>query len=261
MKDIKIIADYHTHTIYSHGKGTVLENALVARQKGIKVIAITDHGFNHFAFNLKRRKLPNLRKDIEFAKKQTGVNILLGVEANILSTRGDIDVSPEDYEKLDIVVCGFHKGVWGKLKIFDTLFFMLRNILANKFKIYSKRLIESNTNAYINAVEKNNIDIISHINHVAKVDCKRVAEACARTNTYIEINAKRIHLTQKDVDDMLSTSVKFVIDSDAHTSDRVGETSIATKMVEMFNIPLDRIVNINNVIELKKQKYLESLKK
>ena len=41
-----MIADYHTHTVYSHGTGSVLENALIAKEKGLKEIAITDHGFH-----------------------------------------------------------------------------------------------------------------------------------------------------------------------------------------------------------------------
>ena len=35
-----LTADYHTHTTYSHGKGTVSENAAVAEEKGLKEIAI-----------------------------------------------------------------------------------------------------------------------------------------------------------------------------------------------------------------------------
>ena len=37
-----LTADYHTHTPYSHGKNTILENAAVAKAKGLKEIAITD---------------------------------------------------------------------------------------------------------------------------------------------------------------------------------------------------------------------------
>ena len=34
-----LTGDYHTHTIYSHGSGTVLDNALAAKEKGLKEIA------------------------------------------------------------------------------------------------------------------------------------------------------------------------------------------------------------------------------
>ena len=65
-----LYGDYHTHTTYSrhnHGKGTVLENASVAANKGLKQIAITDHGFNHILFGLRRRKLAALRAECDDA--------------------------------------------------------------------------------------------------------------------------------------------------------------------------------------------------
>ena len=80
-----MLADYHTHTIYSHGTGTVLENAMVAKEKGLKEIAITDHGFSHMYFGLKREKLADLRRDIDEATQKTGVKVYLGVEANLMN--------------------------------------------------------------------------------------------------------------------------------------------------------------------------------
>ena len=53
-----LTADYHTHTVYSHGKGKIIENALVAKEKGLKQIGISDHGFAHPAFGLTKRKIP-----------------------------------------------------------------------------------------------------------------------------------------------------------------------------------------------------------
>ena len=44
IKQYRMIYDHHTHTIYSHGKGTILDNVRVAAAKGIRSIAITDHG-------------------------------------------------------------------------------------------------------------------------------------------------------------------------------------------------------------------------
>ena len=38
-----ITADYHTHTNYSHGKGTPEENVLAAIEKGLRRIAISEH--------------------------------------------------------------------------------------------------------------------------------------------------------------------------------------------------------------------------
>ena len=39
--------DHHTHTIYSHGKGKVIDNVREALSKGLDSIAISDHGPGH----------------------------------------------------------------------------------------------------------------------------------------------------------------------------------------------------------------------
>lgn len=244
-----MIADYHTHTVYSHGTGSVLENALIAKEKGLKEIAITDHGFSHIAFNLKREKLPSLRADIDEAMQKTGVKIYLGVEANLMNYNGDIDVTEQDLNVLEVIVMGFHKGIKNGFKAFWG--FSLGNILANFFKIYTKRRIEKNTQSYIKAVEKYPIDIISHLNLTARVDCKKVAEACARTNTYIELNGKRIHFNSEDVKGMLETDVKFVVSSDAHSPERVGDDSLGLQVANMYGIPIERIINMQDVIRIK----------
>ena len=44
---------------------------------------------------------------------------------------------------------------------------------------------------------------------------------------------------------MEKTGVNFVIGSDAHTPDRVGEILLVKKMLERVNIPEERIMNIN----------------
>ena len=52
---MKILADYHTHTIYSHGKGTIEDNVKVAILKGIETIGISDHGYGHLNLWYKKR--------------------------------------------------------------------------------------------------------------------------------------------------------------------------------------------------------------
>ena len=44
--------DFHTHTTYSHGKGSIEDNVKEAIKKGLKAIAITDHGPGHLTYGL-----------------------------------------------------------------------------------------------------------------------------------------------------------------------------------------------------------------
>ena len=49
----------------------------------------------------------------------------------------------------------------------------------------------------------------------------------------------------EEINKMLDTGVQFILNSDAHTPDRVGEISLVERLLERVNIPEDRIVNIN----------------
>ncbi|MDD6540033.1 MAG: PHP domain-containing protein, partial [Firmicutes bacterium] len=40
----ELVYDLHTHTTYSHGKGSVEDNVREAFNKGLEYIAISDHG-------------------------------------------------------------------------------------------------------------------------------------------------------------------------------------------------------------------------
>ena len=241
---MKLTGDYHTHTPYSHGKNTVLENATAAKKKGLSEIAITDHGFNHILFGLKRKRLPDLRAEIEEAQKLTGVKVLMGMESNLISVDGDTDMKESDLSAFDIYLCGIHEVVRYK-SAGDMYKLMLKNYTAYKFgKRPSEKVIANTTKAYINAVKNNPIDILTHINYKCYCDLKEVAKCCADYGTYIEINTKKRHISGEELDIMAATGVRFVVDSDAHSADRVGDTVIAEQVLAEAHVPLDRIDNI-----------------
>ena len=245
-----LYGDYHTHTPYSHGTGTVMENALVAKEKGLKELGITDHGFNHITNGMRRSKLPKLKADIEEAKKVTGVEIYLGVEANILTRSGKVDVKPKDFEYIELLVCGYHKATRTNIK--ELFGFIIRNFLTRN---HSKKLIQSNTDAYINALRKYPIDIISHLNHRCKVDVVQVAKVASEVGCYIELNGKRKHFSREQVSDMVNkTDVMFVLNSDAHSKNRVGNVEMWRQLAQEYGVPAERIANIDKGIILRDKK-------
>jgi putative hydrolase len=240
-----LTSDYHTHTTYSHGKGSVIDNALRAKEIGLKEISISDHGFSHPAFGLTKRKLSNLRDDCKKASEQTGVKVLMGIESNIIGTDGTVDLKPNLYDKFDVFLAGIHKLVYFK---FGSLFSLgLPDLFCSTFKMdkVSKSLIKTNTKTFINVVKNNPVDVITHLNFCCYADAVEVAKACADYGTYLELNAKKVHLKDEELYKILQTGVKFVISSDAHTADRVGEISLVEKMLDRVNVPEDRIANIN----------------
>jgi len=249
-----LYGDYHTHTLYSHykhGKGTVLENASVAADKGLKQIAITDHGFNHEVFGIKRKEIPQLQEDILNAKEISGVDILLGVESNIISLDGDIDIKEEDYEFLDILLMGFHKMVHTN-SMKDKMLLSW----ANYFEAFkpSKERISRNTTAFLKTLDKYPIDIITHLNYGFQTDTLAVAKMAKQKGVFVELNGKRINFTQEEIEIMTAEGVKFIVNSDAHSPERVGEANNAMNLIYKYNIPLSQVANIDKLPKFHKKR-------
>ncbi len=240
-----LTADYHTHTVYSHGKGQIIDNAIKAKEIGLSELGISDHGFSHPAFGLTKRKLPVMKEKCRLATKSTGVKVLLGIESNIIGMDGTVDLKQKDYDSFDLFLAGFHKFVLFKPK---TAFRMFVPDMFHSYvmkKDIPKSLIKVNTKTFINVIKKNPVDIITHLNFFCFTDVEEVAKAAADYGTYIELNAKKVHLTDEEIYKLIKTDVNFLINSDAHSPNRVGEISLVQNMLERTNFPLDRIHNIN----------------
>lgn len=220
---MKIIADYHTHTIYSHGKGTILENVAEARRKGLKKIAIADHGPNHIGFGVKTKNFLKMRKEIdEINDKMEDIEVLMGIEANIVSIDGTIDVPIDQLDIFDIILAGFHYGV-RPASIQDTYYLTFINGLGKVSKTWADKAKKINTDAIIRAIERYPIQIITHPGAKIPIDTHRLSEAAAKSGTWLEINASHGYLTKEFIKIAKEYNVSYVIDSDAHTPKNVGE--------------------------------------
>ena len=241
-----LTADYHTHTPYSHGKNTVAENVCAAKEKGLQEIAVSDHGFAHLAFGVSRKKIPACRAECQAAEKEYGVKVLLGMEANILGKSGKTDLKVQDYDNFDIFLCGNH--IFVAYESFGQWWsYGMGNIFSRKFRSRpSDKLIALNTKAYIQTIKNNPVDILTHLNYLCPADALEVAKCAADYGTYIELNSKKEHLTDEELNDIVQkTSARFVVDSDAHSASRVGDTTRVEQQLARLNFPMDRIDNID----------------
>ena len=240
-----LTGDYHTHSPYSHGKSTIMENAVRAKELGLKEIAITDHGYTHVAFGLKRKETQDYIKECKDAQDKFGVRVLVGIEANILGVEGRSDLSERDFENFDVYLAGNHiavkyagwKNFWG---------YGLANIVPRKLKMKpSDALIQRNTNAYINTIKNNPLDAVTHLNFLCPSNTLEVAKCAEDYGTYIELNSKKQHLTDEELCEIAQkTNVRFIINSDAHGAHRVGDTASVEQQLSRIDFPLDRIDNI-----------------
>ncbi|RCW52317.1 MULTISPECIES: phosphatase [Halanaerobium] len=247
---LKINTDMHTHTVASgHAYSTVDEMAKGAFTKGIKLIAITDHG----------PQLPGGPHIYHFGNisvvpdKLYGVRIIKGVEANILD-RGRLDLEAEDLARLDFVSAGLHRLTGHKLK--------------NK-KDYTEATIKAMENPYL--------DMITHpVQKEYPLDLEKVARAAAENNVILELNASSYSPKKDHTRGIKSESLKLVklaqkygfklaVNSDAHFHDEIGEYSSLNFIFESDIFDEKLIINRSpkNIINYLKnrEKRLAKLKK
>lgn len=240
---MQLTADYHTHTVYSHGKGSVLDNAIRAKQLGLTQIGITDHGFSHLAFAMKRKDIPALLRDCKAAESITGIRVLAGLENNIQGLSGKCDFTEADYENFDLFLAGIH--VYVRYEHAKDRKLGIPSMLRTKLSVKpSASLIKYTTQAYINAVKNNPIDVITHLNYRCFADAVEVAKCCRDYGTYLEISSKKSHLSDEELQRVAATGVRFLINSDAHAIERVGDAALAETQIERAGISLSQIDNI-----------------
>lgn len=244
-----LTGDYHTHSPYSHGKSTIAENAERAAEIGLKEIAITDHGYTHVMFGLKRRETQAYIHECNEAQKKYGVRVLVGLEANILGLNGKSDLTEKDYENFSVYLAGNHVAAryhgWGNFWNYGVANFLPRKLGVKP----TAKLIERNTQAYINVIKNNPIDILTHVNFLCPSNVLEVAKCAEDYGTYIELNSKKQHLTDEELDEIVQkTNVRFVVNSDAHHARRVGDTALVGEQLSRLSFPMDRIDNIDGRI-------------
>lgn len=249
----RMVYDHHTHTVYSHGLGTIEDNVRVAYEKGLRSVAITDHGPGNFSYGVKLEKIPDMRRDAEVAmKKYPGIKVLIGVEANTLRHEPYLDVdSSEDF---DVLLAGYHFAVLGAGMVPNWIYKHIgkgRNT-EDHSNMSGTSLLVKNTEMIMNALYYNeenghHIQVLTHPGDKGPFDIEDIAKACADTGTLLEINAKHPHLSVEEIRLAARYDVRFIIGSDAHRPEAVG--TFKPQLMRAFEAGLDpeRIVNIERI--------------
>ncbi|ATW26259.1 phosphatase [Candidatus Formimonas warabiya] len=221
-----IRVDLHTHTIASgHAYSTVREMAQEAKMKGLEAIAITDHGLNfpggpHEYYFANLTAIPRYLAEVE---------VLKGVEANIIEPSGKIDVPKYLLTGLDVVLAGFHE-----------------------YCGYISGSVEENTDAMIGALNNPYVHFVSHPgNPDFPVDLEKIAYAASKLGKAIEINNSSFIHSRPGSDTRCRQFLGYaknyqtllVVNSDAHISTSVGEVGAALEAIVSTGIGPEQILN------------------
>ena len=244
---MKLIADYHVHSKFSrffHGKNTIEELVRAANAVGLKEIAITDHGFKHL-FGTNKAKIQKARNIVDEINEWSSTKVLLGIEADIIAEDGTIDVDNETLTLLDILIVGYHKMIKTD---FASFFGKTAGTEADKQKC---------TNAFVNAIKRYPVTIVSHLDSILTTDLYEIGKACRDKGAMIEINERHTNWTKEQFDELIASDCLFVLNSDAHRREDVGEVDKCLEMIKTFNIPTENIANVHFEMHERTQKDLE----
>lgn len=219
--------DLHTHSIASgHSYSTIHEMAYEANKRGLKILGITEHGpampgtcHEFYFYNLK-----------VVPRQMCGVELLLGVEANIMDYEGTLDLKEEYLKQMDLVVASAHPPC------------------------LKPGTREQNTQAYINAMKNPHVTVLGHPDDGRyPVDYEAIVLAAKKHHVLLECNngsllpnGARADSWKQD-EEMLYYCKKYevpvVLDSDAHYAGHVGQVDLMEQKLAQIQFPEELIVN------------------
>lgn len=195
-------AELHSHTTWSDGKLPVKEMAEAARERGFKILAITDHSPSlGVTGGLSTEDIRVQRAEIEAAQSELGDSILIlqGTEMEIRAD-GSLDYPDEVLEQFDIVFASLHVSL--------------------------RQPRQQITQRLLNAIANPHVDVIGHPTgrlipdrEGADLDMDAVLKAAAQSGVALEINA---HPARLDLEDIyarraVELGIPLSINTDAHS--------------------------------------------
>ena len=217
----KFVLDTHTHTVASgHAYGTVLEMARAASEQGLELLAVTDHA----------PKLPGTCGEMHFRnfkvidKYLYGVEILMGVELNLIDYKGTVDMEKGLLKRMALCIASLHTVC------------------------LTPGTKKENTETLLKVMDNPYIHIIGHPDdNRYPVDFEAVVKAAHDNNTLIELNNASLKPggprtgTWDNDRKMLEMCKRYgthiTISSDAHVEEDIGNFEYALQLIEEMDFP------------------------
>lgn len=224
---MKYVLDVHTHTIASgHAYNTMMEMATAGFEKGLELIGITEHA----------PMLPGTCNNIYFRnlkvvpRTMCGIEVMLGVELNILDFDGRVDLDEDTMRKLDLKIASMHS------------------------LCIQPGTKEENTRAILGAIHNPLVDIIGHPDDgIYPLEYEPIVAAAKETNTLLEVNNNSLNPvgsrknTKENIIEMLELCKQYeqpvVMNSDSHVFSDVARHDFSDKVMEEIHFPEELIVN------------------
>ena len=224
---IKPLLDVHTHTIVSgHAYSTLQEMADAARQKGLHILGMAEHGPS-----IKGSCSPIYFRNMHVIPREIkGVEILVGAEINVLDGSGKLDLEESTIDKLMIRIAGIHKAS------------------------FKQGTIDENTEGLLRVIHNPKIDIISHpADGTAELHLEKVVLEAKERGMLLEINNSSLNPNRgkehawKYNRELVRLCKKYelmvILGRDAHISYDVAKYNYVFQLLEEEGFSTDLIIN------------------
>ena len=226
--------ELHCHTVASDGRNTIAQMAEAARERGYEYLAITDHSASHgLGNNVEPDELQRQIERIHEADAAIeGITVLAGSEVNVLPD-GTLDYEDDLLAELDWVIGSLHSS----------------------FRLGERE----QTERMIAAMEHPLVDAIGHPTgrlidrrEPYEIDIDAIAEAAARTGTFLEINGNpdRRDLSEVNARLAVEAGARIVIDSDGHGVETLRNVRYGVATARRAWLTADHVMNTRPWAEL-----------
>lgn len=236
-----ILADMHTHTIFSkHAYSTVKENIEAAKKRKIKYLAITDHYYGN-GDNLDKKNEINRIQYLgqRINPCENNFMIIPSAEFNL----GQEVFTFEKLEKLHWKPIGLHN--W---------FVDIHNLTTDDVYNLFVEAHHKGHNAFVH-IERE-LHKINHDRYSFEelMEClKKIVDYAKENNIWLEVNESTIIVNDGNSAQRLYNWLKYAkengnkiyLGSDAHYCDEVGVFTNALSMLNELNYPKELILNCN----------------
>ena len=235
-KKSTILLDLHTHSISSgHGSSdTVTDMIKYAADTGIKILGISEHG-PATAGSVK----PSYFRSLKLAeRKRFGIHVLYGVELNIISPDGTIDLENDILSTLDYAFISIHPPALTPYEHKDL------------------------TDAYIHAMNYPKVRFLGHIDDARfPVDFERLLSVAKEKGIYPEINNGSLmpdayrkggqENCRKILNICKTMNLPILLSSDSHGKKNIGNMEYIYPLLEECHFPPQLIINYQLELLLK----------
>lgn len=222
----KLVLDIHTHTIASgHAYGTIRENALGAKEKGLTGLGVSDHAPNS-SDTSEAFYFGNLHA---VPRVLYGVNIYYGVENNLLKD-GSMALNDMFLSLLDYNIVGIHGG-----------------------PCYEDLGIVKNTDNLIKSMQNPKTFFVSHPDDGwFPLDYESIVQAAKEYGVALEVNSAHVKRPWRRnclqnihtyVDLCLKHRTNIFVGSDAHDPSRIGDFDAAEALLDEIGFDEELIIN------------------